>query len=161
MDRHGFGKCGRRRFEYRHRGALGGAAGERVDDGEGASGGRCVDLREPRGGLGTQLASLVVVVLNRVTRARRKRGQEFEGQAQVGYKGAEFGAVRAVPRDDRIEAPEPVDDVLGGKQAEPVKPGRNNGLRGIGEAGERERSVRRTRPQWNRREELRALAGSL
>ena len=58
-------------------------------------------------------------------------------QVQVFGELAEFRAVGSVPGDYGIEAAQTVDHIVGWEQPQPVKSRCNNGLRGIGEAGER------------------------
>ena len=79
---------------------------------------------------------LLAIEVNGMSWACWKRGQESKRQVEVFGEGSECGTIGSVPGDYGIEAAQTVDHVLGREQAEPVKSRCNNGLRGIGEAGQ-------------------------
>lgn len=135
VDRHRPGQAARNPAEDLHGRAFRWTAGEGVEDGETSRRFRTSDGRKARSGSSAEAAGLVQIELDRMAGAGRKSRQELE--RQMADELAEFGAIGAVPGNDRIEGRKASHDVLGRQQAEAVKSSGDNGLGGIGEASQR------------------------
>lgn len=77
---------------------------------------------------------MVEIKLDGMARSRWEGRQKTEWQ--MADQTAELQAIRAVPGNDGIKRGEAGQNILGGKNADPIKSSRNNGLGGISEAGE-------------------------
>ncbi len=126
----------RRCFEKFHRGALGLRAGERVDCGEGPPNIRTDDSRIA-GDFGAQRARLRRIKIDSVAFTIRQRAQKSERECHPGYERAEIRPILAVPRNNLVEAGEPLHHVIGMRDGQPVQPGGPDRPRPIRKPSER------------------------